>query len=105
MRPVFFVMLVVLGLSACSLFGDETSTVQLPNPKSVTGTVWFLEFEGGFYGILADDHIPYLPLNLDDSFCEDGVRVIFSGSLEPDTYTVYQWGHVIRLNEVHRLGR
>ena len=87
-------LLVVLLVSACKSTAetgepDETiqplmSESQMPapddEPRSTEedgelGTVRYLELEGGFYGIVIDSGAKYLPLNLDEAFQQDSMRV------------------------------
>ena len=42
------------------------------------GTIHYEDLEGGFYGIMADSGERYLPINLNDTFKIDGLRVKFS---------------------------
>ncbi len=42
-----------------------------------TGTIVYLNFEGGFYGIIADNGEHYDPINLPSEFKKDGLRVRF----------------------------
>ena len=57
-----------------------------------TGTITYVELEGGFYGLIASDGTRYLPLNLDDPFKVDGANVTFEGILPDDVATIQQWG-------------
>ncbi|MEZ5335333.1 MAG: protease inhibitor I42 family protein [Methanolobus sp.] len=47
-----------------------------------SGTVTFLELEGGFYGILTEDENRYDPINLADEFKKDGMQVELPHILE-----------------------
>ena len=42
-----------------------------------TGTVVFINLEGGFYSIIEDSGYAYTPINLDQEFRVDGLRVRF----------------------------
>ncbi|NYT05504.1 MAG: META domain-containing protein [Methanomicrobiales archaeon] len=78
-------------LLACALICGCTSAPDMREPDMQTGTVIFLDLEGGFYGIAGDDGNNYLPLNLDPAFARDGMRVRFSYR-EEDVATIQQWG-------------
>ncbi len=55
------------------------------------GTIHYEDLEGGFYGILADSGERYLPINLDDTFKTDGLRVKFS-AYPASIATISMWG-------------
>ncbi len=57
-----------------------------------TGTVTYVDLEGGFYGIIADDGERYLPFGLDEPYRVDGMRLAFVGEIARDTATIQQWG-------------
>jgi hypothetical protein len=67
------------------------------------GTIVFNDFEGGFYGIVADNGERYDPLNLPPDFNEDGLRVKFEGVIQPDVASFHMWGKVIELTKIERL--
>ncbi|MGV8128708.1 MAG: META domain-containing protein [Methanolinea sp.] len=59
---------------------------------SATGTIEFIDLEGGFYGIITTGGDHYLPLNLPEAFRVDGLKVAFTARTAPDTNTIYMWG-------------
>ncbi|WP_298665634.1 hypothetical protein [uncultured Methanofollis sp.] len=67
-----------------------------------TGTVTYIDLEGGFYGIVADNGTHYLPLDLDPAFEQDGLKVTFT--LEParDIMTIQQWGTPVKVISIER---
>jgi heat shock protein HslJ len=70
------------------------NTLELLSPgDEITsdGTVLYIDLEGGFYGIVADDGTHYYPLNLPAEYAKDGARVIFSARQE-DVATTAMWG-------------
>ena len=68
-----------------------------------TGTIQYIDLEGGFYGLLADDGEKYLPLNLDAAYEEDGLRVRFAMEKAEGVMTIQQWGTPIRITAIERL--
>lgn len=78
-----------------------------PEPPTVSGagTVQFIDLEGGFYGIVTDDGIQYLPLNLPEEFSEDGLAIEFTGYLREDVATIQQWGTPLELTEISSNGQ
>jgi len=59
---------------------------------SATGTIEFIELEGGFFGIVTTEGDHYLPLNLPEEFRVDGLGVTFTARTAPDVNTIYMWG-------------
>ena len=68
-----------------------------------TGTVKYMDFEGGFYGIIADDGSRYDPMNLPEGFKIDGLRVIFSAIIKRDFVSFHMWGIVIEIIDIQLL--
>ncbi len=62
-----------------------------------SGTITYVDLEGGFYGIVADDGSRYLPLNLPEEYRLDGLRITFVGELKGDTATIQQWGTPVEI--------
>jgi hypothetical protein len=79
---------------------DQTSPGDI---VSDTGTVQYVDLEGGFYGIVADDSTRYLPDSLGARFREDGLRVRFRGERRDDVMTAPMWGQPVRLIDIARL--
>lgn len=64
---------------------------------ATTGTVTYIDLEGGFYGIVADNGERYLPLDLDERYRVDGMRLTFAGEVPRDTMTIQQWGTPVEI--------
>ena len=69
---------------------------------SGNGTVTYVDLEGGFYGIVADDGGRYLPLGLEERYRVDGMRITFAGEIARDTVTIQQWGTPVEIITVSR---
>ncbi len=65
-----------------------------------TGEVHYLPFEGGFYGIIAENGDKLLPLNLSQTYYQHGTIIKFKGVVIKDMMTTKQWGEVFELSEV-----
>lgn len=65
-----------------------------------SGTVTYIDLEGGFYGIIADKGGRYLPLNLNESYRVDGMRLTFVGEVKRDTATIQQWGTPLEIIDI-----
>ncbi|MCU0631887.1 MAG: META domain-containing protein [Methanolinea sp.] len=71
---------------------------------SGTGTVVYMDLEGGFYGIIADDGTHYLPDTLPPSCRVDGIRVKFTGMEKTHGASIYMWGTSLRILTAVPLG-
>ena len=85
----------VAAVCVCGCLGE-------PEPSTVTGegTVQYIDLEGGFFGIVADDGTRYLPLNLPEEFSEDGLAIEFTGIIREDVVTIQQWGTPLELTGI-----
>jgi hypothetical protein len=70
---------------------------------NVEGTVTYVDLEGGFYGIEGDDGNRYNPVNLDQAYAEDGLRVRISGEVRTDVATAQMWGQPLEIEQIERL--
>ena len=64
---------------------------------SGTGKIVFLDFEGGFFGIIADDGGHYDPKNLPDEFKIDGLLIEFIAKILPGIPSIHMWGEIVEL--------
>lgn len=69
----------------------------------IIGTVTHVEIEGGFWGILGDDGIPYQPADaLTEDFQKEGLRV--KASTQPSSkMSVYMWGRMVEITSIELL--
>lgn len=103
MMRFFAVCAVILLLAGC--FNAQPNGDARPPEEIVsdTGTIRYVDLEGGFYGIVADDSTRYLPDSLAAPFREDGVRVRFRAELQEDVVTIQMWGQPVRIIDIARL--
>jgi len=66
------------------------------------GEVRYMEFEGGFYGIVSDQGDKYLPLNLEEEYKKDGLRVSFE-IVPADVMTLQMWGNPVEIKDIKLL--
>ncbi len=85
-----------LSLTGISLSGGQISS---------SGTVKYIELEGGFFGIITPDGRKYLPLNLPKEFQVDGMPVTFTAREKTDLATIFMWGTPLNLESIDSLGR
>jgi hypothetical protein len=78
------------------------------NPYSVQivtgfGRIVYLGFEGGFYGIEADDGSSYDPVNLPPNFRIEGLRVKFTVKILIGMASVHMWGRLVEIISIEKL--
>ena len=73
------------------------TTMSTKGAISGTGTIRFMDFEGGFYGIVADDGQRYDPGRLEEVFQQDGLRVRFVVREMKGVMSVRMWGRLVEL--------
>ncbi len=56
------------------------------------GMIQYVELEGGFFGIVAEDGRKFFPQYLDSSFKKDGLSVRVSGKLDKEVFGIQMWG-------------
>ncbi|MBN1633529.1 MAG: hypothetical protein JW917_05120 [Ignavibacteria bacterium] len=86
----------ILILFAMMLSGNSFSQDKI----TITGTVKYLSFEGGFYGIAGDDGKNYEPRNLIEEFQEDGLKVKVTGKIRTDVMSYRQWGEILEITDI-----
>jgi hypothetical protein len=67
------------------------------------GTVKYLSFEGGFYGIVGDDSKQYGPLNLSPEFRVDSLLIRFTALVTDRVVSFRMWGYIVKLVWIERL--
>ena len=89
-RLVFILILFFLIILSCSKGNFVTGF----------GKIVYLDFEGGFYGIVACNGEHYDPINLSSSFYIDSLQVYFEGIVKDDLASFHQWGAIIELTKI-----
>jgi len=64
------------------------------------GTIQFMSFEAGFYGIVTDNNLKFLPVNLKNEYKQDGAVITFTGKLLKDIKTIEQWGSPFEIKDI-----
>lgn len=96
-------LLIGLLMAGCRSTQDTDDAPAPADIISDTGTVRYVDLEGGFYGLVADDSTRYLPDSLDAAFRQDGLRVRFRAELREDVVTMQMWGRPIHVLDLARL--
>lgn len=68
-----------------------------------TGEIIYLDFEGGFYGIIGDHGGHYEPINLPSEYKVNGLRVSFRAKIRDDLGSYHMWGTIIELTYIASL--
>jgi hypothetical protein len=97
-------MAIVPTLIVCSalLASPGCNTLFAPE-DSIRGTVVYVEVEGGFYGLVADDGARYDPGGLPEAFRRDGLRVKFAGKVLDDQMSFHMWGQIFQIDRIELL--
>jgi hypothetical protein len=82
---------------------DNITVIYTPGVAG-TGTVKYINLEGGFYGIVGDDGQSYDPINLASDFQQDGLRIRFEARTRSDLANVHMWGTLIEIISIEELG-
>lgn len=90
---------------------DVIELVALSPPGSLigaTGTIRYVDLEGGFYGITVDKgtqygKVDFFPINLDDSYKVNNSRVMFAGVPQRDIMTTVMWGIPVQIVEIETI--
>jgi inhibitor of cysteine peptidase len=83
--------------------GEQTLHGEYRKPWVPAGTVTFVDLEGGFYGIIGDDGTRYYPLQLDEPYKIDGLRVAFEYEPVKDMVTIQTWGDPVNLMFIEKI--
>jgi len=75
------------------------------NAVTATGMMVYNVGHRGFYGIICDNGIKYLPINLMDfpKLMRDRKRIRFTIEFYPKVASIYQWGMTARIIHVEAL--
>jgi len=76
------ILLIIFTLSGC----------KIPRKQDIiseTGTVKYIDLEGGFFGIIGDSGKKYDPINLSEEFQRDNLRVSFDAKIREDMVSVH----------------
>ncbi len=70
------------------------------NPVSFTGSITYIEVEGGFYGITANDGRKFLPIHLPEMLKQAGTLVSVEAVPAKATVGIHMWGEYIELQRI-----
>jgi hypothetical protein len=64
------------------------------------GEVVYLDFEGGFYGIISNDDKHYDPINLPEEFKVTGLEVFVIARIRDNYASFHMWGRIIEIRHI-----
>ncbi len=104
-------LVILLACGACRTMGQAdhegrspgTPERQPQDARAITGTVRYIDLEGGFYGIETDDGASLDPVNLPQEYRKDGLRVKVRVERLEDQVSFRMWGTLVRVLEIERL--
>lgn len=94
-RPFFSAVLVILAFSY--LTGCSTAATSVAAEDLTDGRVIWVELEGGFYGIETEVAGKLFPLNLDQAYRKDGLKIRFSYRIVKNAVTTVMWGTPVEI--------
>jgi len=98
-----FLISLSIGIPALVLAQRNPFENQNQDIVQGTGTITYLSFEGGFYGIISDDGNGYDPINLPPEYEIDGLSVEFVGVIL-DLESFHMWGRIIKILSIRLIG-
>ncbi len=109
-RTLGLLALVVLATTGCSTKPPAEEVTPTPLVESSekdlvsgVGMILYQDLEGGFYGLVADDGATYDPLNLDEAFKQDSLRVRFRARRRTVVMTIRMWGQPVEILDMTRI--
>jgi hypothetical protein len=84
---------------------DKTNIIAKGEGIMLQGTVRYMNLEGGFWGIVADNGQKILPKNLPAEYRKDGLRLSFSAQEITGMMTIQQWGTLSSLSDISVIGQ
>ena len=94
MKTLIFLVSMALLAVSCQ------QTVQ-PEGIPGHGNVTYVELEGGFWGVVADDGQRFQPVEqLPDIFQVDGLDIYFEYVVADQTATIQQWGQPVKFTDI-----
>lgn len=102
MNKAFSKILVIIIISIAGA-GIFIWQMLLNSSVSGTGTIRFIDLEGGFYGIEGDNGKKYDPMNLADEFKQDGLRVNFVADEKNNAASTHMWGTMVEIRKIKKI--
>jgi hypothetical protein len=103
MKPciVIFLMIVCIFLIHGGCVGAgaprDSQGASSTDAIEVTGTVVYVNLEGGFFAIHGDDGSKYNPINLPEAFRKDGLKIKALVRPRPDVMSIHMAGSIVEI--------
>ncbi len=95
---VLFIILISFSIIILQLACASDTKIK-EERQWLTVMVKYLDFEGGFYGLIAKDGTKLLPINLDKNYKVAGCILKIKGHFIKDMVTIHQWGEVFSISK------
>lgn len=103
-KKIIFTLPFLFFIQACNaLPTEDVKPVEKSNHQGEqwrTGTIKFMDLEGGFFGIVTDKGEKLLPMNLSKQFQQVGAQVKIQGELITGIATIQQWGTPFKITKI-----
>jgi len=76
----------------------------MKNKFKITGHVKYLDFEGGFWGIVGDDGKEYRPVSMPNQLKHDGEAVEVTVRPVEEGMSMHMWGEPVKVIAFHTIG-
>ena len=73
---------------------------QTASGKFKTGTITYVDLEGGFYGIVDSQGNHYFPVDLPQAFQKKGLDVLFRAEPVRKSVSTSMWGQPVRIEAI-----
>jgi hypothetical protein len=70
----------------------------------VQGKVKYLDFEGGFWGIVGDDGKEYRPVAMPEQLKHDGEAIEVTVRSVDEGMSIHMWGEPVKIVAFHTIG-
>ncbi len=93
MATLIFVLITAVIVPAAKADCGKTTC----EPFSITGRVHFVDIEGGFWGIVAENGRCYDPINLPARLQREGLRARFTLRALRNQFNSHMWGMMVNI--------
>lgn len=90
-------LLIILLLGGCDILMNDS-----PGIEYAEGTVYYIDLEGGFYGIITKDERHFDPHNLPSEFRVDSLDISFLYKTSQEQVDFHMWGTLIEIVDINK---
>ena len=94
--------IVIITSISLVVVGSGFTGIFFINHVVFKGEIVFLDFEGGFYGIIGNNDKHYDPINLPKEFQEEGLKVFVVARIR-ELASFHMWGVIIEIQHINLL--